>query len=61
MKTFKNNMSLEPLEEVGDLFVDTIKINDLRQVLGEGRGLENSIIQLFQQAGLEVTVIQILK
>ena len=30
LKTFKINKELEQLEEVGDLFVDTLKINDLR-------------------------------
>ena len=35
LEHFKNNSELKLLEEVGDLFVDTIKINDPRHVLGQ--------------------------
>jgi len=45
------------LEEVGDLFVDTIKINDPRHVLGQdGKNVNQEVVALFQGAGLDITI-----
>jgi len=54
---FKNNTELKPLEEVGHLFIDTIKINDPHHVLGQdGKNLHEEVLALYQRAGLDISI-----
>ena len=57
LANFKNNTELKPMEEVGDLFIDTIKICDPSNAFDkEGKITNQDVVDLFGQAEILVVV-----